>query len=129
MVAIAEAIIERRSGEFEPESFRDHYQDALRELVDSKLKGRPAARARNFAPDKVIDLMDALRRSIAAESGAEAAKAGRRAKRKAPADLRQRHMLLPVSGGAPAKPAKARPVAVEAAPSEELAPKRRRKTT
>jgi non-homologous end joining protein Ku len=33
MVAIAETIIERRSGAFEPASFRDRYQDALRELA------------------------------------------------------------------------------------------------
>src|SRR5271169_3027689 len=39
MVAIPEAIIERRSGAFEPASFRDRYQDALRELVEAKTKG------------------------------------------------------------------------------------------
>jgi DNA end-binding protein Ku len=37
MAAIAETIIERRS--FEPASFRDRYQDALRELVEAKTKG------------------------------------------------------------------------------------------
>jgi DNA end-binding protein Ku len=39
MVAIPEAIIERRSGAFEPASFRDRYQDALRALVEAKTKG------------------------------------------------------------------------------------------
>jgi non-homologous end joining protein Ku len=39
MVALAETMIERRSGTFEPESFRDRYQDALRELVEAKTKG------------------------------------------------------------------------------------------
>jgi DNA end-binding protein Ku len=38
MVAIAETIIERRSGAVEPASVRDRYQDALRELVESKTK-------------------------------------------------------------------------------------------
>jgi DNA end-binding protein Ku len=39
MVAIAETIIERRTGAFDPETFRDRYQDALRELVEAKTKG------------------------------------------------------------------------------------------
>jgi DNA end-binding protein Ku len=39
MVAIAETSIERRSRAFEPASFRDRYQDALRELVEAKTKG------------------------------------------------------------------------------------------
>jgi DNA end-binding protein Ku len=37
MVAVAETIIERRKAKFDPASFRDRYQDALRELVDSNL--------------------------------------------------------------------------------------------
>src|SRR6266436_6511944 len=43
MVAIAETIIDRRSGHFEPASFRDRYQDALRELVAQKTEGRGVA--------------------------------------------------------------------------------------
>jgi non-homologous end joining protein Ku len=39
MVAIAEAIIERRSGALEAASFWDRIQDALRELVEAKTKG------------------------------------------------------------------------------------------
>ena len=39
MVAIAETIIERRTAAFDPQTFRDRYQDALRELVEAKTKG------------------------------------------------------------------------------------------
>jgi DNA end-binding protein Ku len=39
MVAVAATIIERRKAKFDPATFRDRYQDALRELVDSNLKG------------------------------------------------------------------------------------------
>ena len=42
LVALAETIIERKSGTFEPAAFHDRYQDALRALVDSKLKGEVA---------------------------------------------------------------------------------------
>jgi DNA end-binding protein Ku len=38
MVAIVETIIERRSGAFEPPSFRDRYQDTPHELVEAKTK-------------------------------------------------------------------------------------------
>jgi DNA end-binding protein Ku len=47
MVAIAETIIERRSGAFDPGTFRDRYQDALRELVDAKTKGLGERRVRS----------------------------------------------------------------------------------
>jgi DNA end-binding protein Ku len=39
VVTIAETIIERQSGAFGPASFRNRYQDALRESVDAKTKG------------------------------------------------------------------------------------------
>ena len=42
MVAVAETIMERRKAKFDPAAFRDRYQDAPRQLVDGKLKGRPA---------------------------------------------------------------------------------------
>jgi DNA end-binding protein Ku len=71
MVAIAETIIERRSGAFDPETFRDRYQDALRELVEAKTKGLERAPREIAEPPKVINLMDALKRSLAKEAEAE----------------------------------------------------------
>jgi len=59
MVTIAETIIERRSGAFDPETFRDRYQDALRELVEAKTKGLERAPRAITEPPKVINLMDA----------------------------------------------------------------------
>jgi DNA end-binding protein Ku len=114
MVAVAKTIIDRRAGEFDPEEFRDRYQDALRELVESKVKGKGVIKkTAAAAPPKVIDLMEALKRSLAEGGGGAGAKAARKAK--AAPDRRQATMLLPVEGGK-AKPAAAKS---RSAPSRE----------
>jgi DNA end-binding protein Ku len=41
MVAIARAIIAQRTGSFDPTAYRDRYQEALRELIEAKMKGLP----------------------------------------------------------------------------------------
>jgi DNA end-binding protein Ku len=121
MVAVAKTIIERRTAEFDPADFHDRYQDALRELVDSKAEGRPAAKKTAAAPPKVINLMEALKRSLA-EGGSKSAAKGKAA------DRRQGHMLLPVEGGK--KPAEAKPAEAkraETAAKSRPAPSRARK--
>ena len=41
MIAIAEMILQRRAGHFDPSTFRDRYQEALRELIEAKMRGLP----------------------------------------------------------------------------------------
>ena len=100
MVAIATTIIQRRAGAFDPSTFRDRYQEALRELAEANLKGRPLAAKPAVAPPPVVDLMAALKRSLMEDTGASAVKP----RRQAAGDRRQRSLLLPVAGRRDKKP-------------------------
>jgi DNA end-binding protein Ku len=67
MVDLAIELIGRKSGKFTPEQFKNHYAEALRALVNKKMKGQKViAPHEEVAPGgaKVIDLMAALRKSI-----------------------------------------------------------------
>ena len=66
MMEMAADLIERRTESFDPSKYKNHYAEALRKLVDSKLsKGQTVAVEENDEQsDKVIDFMDALKRSV-----------------------------------------------------------------
>jgi DNA end-binding protein Ku len=64
MIAIAEQIIAQQAGPFDPTAFNDRYEDALRELIRDKQQQGGGVSAPPPQDDNVIDLMDALRRSL-----------------------------------------------------------------
>jgi DNA end-binding protein Ku len=72
---LAGHIIETKSADFEPAKFEDRYENAMIELVKSKEIGRPVAAPEAPRPSNVVNLMDALRKSIAAEPPAASKKA------------------------------------------------------
>jgi DNA end-binding protein Ku len=115
-LAIMRQIISRRTRKFEPAKFVDHYQAALKELIGEKLAGQLPERPPERKPAQVINLMDALKRSLA-EEGKE--KPAGRSPRPSKASKAQPSLLLPVSGGRASKP---RPERAEPA-------KRRRKAS
>jgi len=139
-LAMMEQIIARKGRKFEPGKFFDHYQAAVRELIDKKLEGKLPDKAPERKPAQVINLMDALKRSLAeeeksggaaprraasrAEAKAAPAKSAARGK-KAAAASGQRNLLLPVEGGRGGRAAQGR--TEREAPAE--APKRRRKAS
>ena len=100
MVAVASMIVKRRMGRFDPSTFRDRYQQALRELIEAKMKGLPVTPKEISKPQPVLDLMAALKRSLAQETGAAA-----KPRRKTGGDRRQTNLLLPVSGKKKEEPA------------------------
>jgi len=91
MVGLAEEIIDRMSGEFEPQNFEDRYENAMVELIRSKQAGLPTAKEKPAArPTNVVNLMDALRRSIEEGGGKAKPKGGKRTSEDAPARKRSK---------------------------------------
>jgi DNA end-binding protein Ku len=78
MLQIAEKIIEQQQAAFDPSDFKDRYEDALRDLIARKTKGEKLVSAPEPAEEgKVVDLMEALRRSLEGSGGPSREKAGR----------------------------------------------------
>ena len=99
MLDLAKHIVEKKSGTFEPELFEDHYETALIDLINKKRAGTPiAAKVTPKSSGNVINLMDALKKSLASEK--DAAPAAKVAKGKKPKKRveGQREMLLPIAG-------------------------------
>jgi DNA end-binding protein Ku len=83
---LARHIIEQKADHFRPEKFEDRYENSVVELLRKKQAGEKIERREAPRPSNVINLMDALRKSIAAERGGKAsdAKGGRGSARRAP---------------------------------------------
>ncbi len=77
MVALATELINRKAAGFEPQRYRNHYAEALHELVKEKAKGKKIVTAEEPEPVRgtVINLMDALRKSVQSGGKAPATKA------------------------------------------------------
>jgi DNA end-binding protein Ku len=69
MLKLAEHILETKTSEVEPATFADHYEEAVVKMLQKKQAGMPVPKGseRPAAPANVVNLMDALRRSIANE--------------------------------------------------------------
>jgi DNA end-binding protein Ku len=87
MVDLAKELIERKAGPFKPDAFKDHYGQALKALVaEKRKKGKVTEPEEEEAPrpkgDNVIDLMEALKKSISGKKAAAAAKPRKAAAKK-----------------------------------------------
>jgi DNA end-binding protein Ku len=118
MLALAEHILETKAGEFDPENFHDRYEDAVVEMLRRKQAGMPAVTEKAAPPaTNVVSLMDALKKSLAAEDTKAPAAAAGKAKKPRKKVEGQREMLLPIAGKGAGKAAAVKPAA-KAAPAK-----------
>jgi DNA end-binding protein Ku len=103
MLDLAKHIVEQKSGTFEPEQFEDRYESALIDLINQKRNGLPTAKPAPKSSGNVINLMDALKRSLASEKQSAPPPASAKGKKPRKAASGQREMLLPISGKRAAK--------------------------
>ena len=98
MLKLAQHIVEQKEGEFEPEAFEDHYETALIEVIKKKQAHVPLTKGaeRPAAPKNVVNLMDALRRSVAEKGETKPVKPKKHV-------AGQGEMLMPITGGGKGK--------------------------
>jgi DNA end-binding protein Ku len=75
---LAKELIKRKSGKFDPEQFKDEYSEAVWELINAKLEHRKPEIVTEVPTAKVINIMDALKKSVQQGKGAPAKTAAKR---------------------------------------------------
>jgi DNA end-binding protein Ku len=94
MLKLAEHILKTKTEDFDPSKFVDHYEEAVVEMLKKKQAGVTVPKGKaSEQPRNVINLMDALRKSVASDKGTrpQAKKGKKRIEG-------QREMLLPIPG-------------------------------
>jgi DNA end-binding protein Ku len=69
MLDLAGHIVESKAGHFDPNEFKDQYESALKDLLKRKQAGKPIEVPQHPKESNVVNLMDALRKSVETESG------------------------------------------------------------
>ena len=92
MLDLERHIVTSKAPDFEPEKFEDHYEAAPAELINAKRNGKTIGAKPRPNGENVVDLMDALKKSLATESPTTKGKKPRKAA------AGQKEMLLPIEG-------------------------------
>lgn len=107
MLDLARHIVNQKAGRFDPEKFEDHYETALVDLINQKRAGKTIRPKERPKGENVVDLMEALRKSVgstAAEAKVQTTAAPKKtAKKPRKAAAGQKEMLMPIAGKKPAK--------------------------
>ena len=88
MLDLASHIIDTKVGHFDPSEFKDRYQDAVVDLIRAKRAGKPLPAPAEPKPSNVVNLMDALKRSLETEKGGKGKAGGRKSAAKPAAHSR-----------------------------------------
>jgi DNA end-binding protein Ku len=107
MLDLAKHIVNQKSGSFEPEKFEDQYETALVDLINKKRAGKPITPKERPRGENVVDLMDALRKSLndVGKGGSSKPAKGRSKPKKVAAGQREMLMAIPGKGEGKAKAA------------------------
>jgi DNA end-binding protein Ku len=112
MIELAGTIIDKKMGTFDPDKFEDSYENALIELIEAKKSGRkPKAPQNEPAPSNVVNLFEALKKSLANDKGGSGKASGKAepdkpkpaAKGKAKAEEKPAAKAKPKAGSAASK--------------------------
>ena len=95
MLDLATHIVDTKRGKFEPDKLEDEYEGALKDLLRKKQKGEKIEPAKEREPSNVVNLMDALRKSVKADGGRSSARPAKKGRKRIEG---QREMLLPITG-------------------------------
>jgi DNA end-binding protein Ku len=90
MLELAKRLIEQKSSKFDPSEFHDRYQDAVIEMVKAKVQGQEPVLAKAPERGKVINLMDALKRSLDEAKPAAESKPRKAAAKAPPAEQKRK---------------------------------------
>ncbi|MGJ5235951.1 Ku protein [Bradyrhizobium oligotrophicum] len=96
MLDLARHIVNQKAGTFTPEKFEDHYETALVDLINQKRAGKTIRPKDRPKGENVVDLMEALRRSVGQQ--AQPSEAAKPAKKPKKAAAGQKEMLMPIAG-------------------------------
>jgi len=78
-LSLAQELIKRKTSKFDPTRYTDEYETALRAMVEAKIHHTaPEAEAAAQKSPKVVNLMDALRKSVSGDSATSSAPAKRK---------------------------------------------------
>jgi DNA end-binding protein Ku len=111
MLDLAKHIVNQKSGNFEPDKFEDHYEAALVDLINTKRSGKPIVPKARPRAGNVVDLMEALRRSVGGAAAETKAAPKKSAKKPRKAAAGQKEMLMPIAGKKPKEMAAKKPTA------------------
>ncbi|MCK1285433.1 Ku protein [Bradyrhizobium sp. 44] len=102
MLDLARHIVNQKAGRFEPERFEDQYESALIELINQKRAGKTITPKERPRGENVVDLMEALRRSVSG-TASEPKAAKKSVKKPLKKAAGQKEMLMSIQGTKPAK--------------------------
>jgi DNA end-binding protein Ku len=103
MLDLARHIVDQKAGHFEPDKFEDQYETALVDLINQKRAGKPITPKERPRGDNVVDLMEALRRSVGGGPAADTKAPKKSGKKPRKAAAGQKEMLMPIAGKKQAK--------------------------